>query len=880
MSETAKITIQAEDLASAIIEKVTGHVKVAGDTAEQTTAQFSGFGGAAGQATHLLEAFGVSLSIAGLVEFGHELLRTGDELVRVADRTGLTTVEVQQLQYIAGQSGNSLDELTGAISKLQKNLTTGDDSAVAAVKQLHLNLDALKQATPYQQMEQIASAIEKVEDPAQRATLAIQLFGRSGAAILPTLVAHFKELGDAAPTMSDSTARALDAAGDTLHHFSSQVKVWAAELYNMGGHVFDAITEEIMRFVGTLEHSVAALLDLSKNVPGVSTALQKLGVDTSALRESADSWTAAADAQIDRMNLSEVAVRKTAVAMEEFEPKVAKVKDGLTDAEKAALKFAESAFQWTALWSRPVGLLSDVRDLTMEVDTRFEDAREALERLTSTANEAHNGLSIMGDTLATVDIPLFEKLGQNVVPQATKAISEATKETYGFRVAVEHSLGDLPNILQRAFEGGGGIDGALKSIAVDVGTRWGTAVSDSINDALFGKSGTFWESDKGKAYTAAMIAGATALADATSDAITKKGQVGHDAAVGAQYGSIAGPYGMLVGAGIGALVGALKVSPVELAGRDIEGNFEKQFGSFDKMAKAISEAYAATGRSAAQANQDVLAMFAAEQRGADATKAAVDKINKAFIEQKQDAADLDTAIQRYGFSIDELGPAMQKQKLDEQAQQLLNDWRLLVGAGMDIKTVDEHMAKSIEEYLQLAIKTGQEVPREFEPILQKMIDQGILTDANGEKVKNLKDIGVTFSETMTQGFDRVVDKLNTLLEGLGMIPKKIADIPKTIDIDVNVGRTDAIPMAEGGFGTVTRPTLFVAGEKGPEDFAFSGANRKLPGLGGDRAVTALNHGLEAHTAALSAKFDALGRRLERLMESQPIMLRHALRGAH
>lgn len=39
----------------------------------------------------------------------------------------------------------------------------------------------------------------------------------------------------------------------------------------------------------------------------------------------------------------------------------------------------------------------------------------------------------------------------------------------------------------------------------------------------------------------------------------------------------------------------------------------------------------------------------------------------------------------------------------------------------------------------------------------------------------------------------------------------------------------AQPMADGGFGTVTRPTLFLAGEDGrPEQFAFSGAGRTFP----------------------------------------------------
>jgi tape measure domain-containing protein len=46
------------------------------------------------------------------------------------------------------------------------------------------------------------------------------------------------------------------------------------------------------------------------------------------------------------------------------------------------------------------------------------------------------------------------------------------------------------------------------------------------------------------------------------------------------------------------------------------------------------------------------------------------------------------------------------------------------------------------------------------------------------------------------------------------------------------GAIRAIPMAEGGSGTVTKPTLFLAGEAGPESFAFGGANNKLMGGGG------------------------------------------------
>jgi hypothetical protein len=51
------------------------------------------------------------------------------------------------------------------------------------------------------------------------------------------------------------------------------------------------------------------------------------------------------------------------------------------------------------------------------------------------------------------------------------------------------------------------------------------------------------------------------------------------------------------------------------------------------------------------------------------------------------------------------------------------------------------------------------------------------------------------------------------------------------------GMPEPIPMADGGVGTVTQPTLFLAGENGPEQFAFSGTNRTFGDSGSGGGVT-------------------------------------------
>lgn len=69
-----------------------------------------------------------------------------------------------------------------------------------------------------------------------------------------------------------------------------------------------------------------------------------------------------------------------------------------------------------------------------------------------------------------------------------------------------------------------------------------------------------------------------------------------------------------------------------------------------------------------------------------------------------------------------------------------------------------------------------------------------------------------------------------LLGDLTKIPGLGAAIAASVAAHSAAGLVRAIPMAEGGSGVVTRPTLFLAGEKGPEPYAFGGANNKL-GMG-------------------------------------------------
>jgi hypothetical protein len=227
---------------------------------------------------------------------------------------------------------------------------------------------------------------------------------------------------------------------------------------------------------------------------------------------------------------------------------------------------------------------------------------------------------------------------------------------------------------------------------------------------------------------------------------------------------------------------------------------------------------------------------------------------------------------------------MQKQELDSQAKLIINDWRLLVSSGIDVVNVDNRMAESMNKYLSLARSTGQEVPASMKPIIQSMIEQGKLTDDAGVKVEKLEDVGVTFAETMTQGFDRIVNKLDALLTRIGMIPEKMQAAVSAIPQNPfsgwqmpDMGGAEPIPMAAGGAFRVTRPTLFRVGEAGPEEAIFSGAHKSLAGMGGGVTVNVDASGsMFRDRDSLSELADLVGQAItDKLRINRPLGLRPA-----
>jgi hypothetical protein len=187
-AEQLNIILTAKDKAFAAAmdknaKRIASFAKTANKDLSVVSMGFDKLGGAAA-------AF---LSVAAIQQLGVAVRDAANKLGDLKDAAeiiGITTDALQELQYAAQLSGVSADVLQGSLQKLTKNLgdaAMGGTSAKKSLDELGLSGSELSTIPLDQALSRIADKLAAVENPAQRATLATDLFGKSGLAMVNML---------------------------------------------------------------------------------------------------------------------------------------------------------------------------------------------------------------------------------------------------------------------------------------------------------------------------------------------------------------------------------------------------------------------------------------------------------------------------------------------------------------------------------------------------------------------------------------------------------------------------------------------------------------------------------------------------------------------
>jgi len=210
----------------------------------------------------------------------------GDQVAKMAKRTGLSVETLSELRFVASQTGTEFETLENAFRKMQRSIYDagrGLSTQVDAINDLGLTFQDLDGLSPEDQFKLLADRISQVEDPTRKAALAMSLFGRTGTNLLPMfasgakgieiLQAEARRLG---LTMSSEDAKAAEDFTDALDKLWKVIKMGVfhvgAALAPVLQKVADTITTLAVQISAWVQRNQQLIVTVLKVVVGIIAA--------------------------------------------------------------------------------------------------------------------------------------------------------------------------------------------------------------------------------------------------------------------------------------------------------------------------------------------------------------------------------------------------------------------------------------------------------------------------------------------------------------------------------------------------------------------------------------------------------------------------------
>ena len=138
-------------------------------------------------------AGGIGLIVSGMSAAAASVWRFTEAAAGIDDivqRTGASAESISQLRYAAEQSGSTLEDVERGMRKLSDVTTEaskGNKAAAATLEQLGISADSIVGKSVEEQFLMVAEGLSKIEDPAKRASAAMDAFGKGSTVLLPMM---------------------------------------------------------------------------------------------------------------------------------------------------------------------------------------------------------------------------------------------------------------------------------------------------------------------------------------------------------------------------------------------------------------------------------------------------------------------------------------------------------------------------------------------------------------------------------------------------------------------------------------------------------------------------------------------------------------------
>ena len=173
-------------------------------------------------------AVGAAFSAAGAIAAAgiKRAIDAADAIDNMSQRTGISVEALSRLEVAAKLSDTSIESLQKAIVKLsqaQLEAQKGTADQVALFEAFGLGIEDLNSMSPDMVLKKVADGFQNIEDPGQKAALAMRLFGKAGVELIPLLnegsegLEKFDDLSDQlGNTLSKETAVAAAEFNDKI----------------------------------------------------------------------------------------------------------------------------------------------------------------------------------------------------------------------------------------------------------------------------------------------------------------------------------------------------------------------------------------------------------------------------------------------------------------------------------------------------------------------------------------------------------------------------------------------------------------------------------------------------------------------------------------
>ena len=269
-AELKKCTTEANNF-SVGMEKAKNAVSAVGSAAETVATKTKKLSAAAGG---LLTAMGA---------LAYKTAQNADELVTLSKQTGISTDDLQKMAYAADLVDVSVDNITGAFTKMKKGMAgSGDAFASLGVAVTDAN-GQMRDASDV--FYEVLTALSQIPNETERDQVAMAIFGKSAdqlAGIIDDGGASLKSLGEEAENlgiiMDGQTLESLNAVNDEIDKLKAQA---AGELAVAGAQALEALTpvletvidklSQLFTWIGSLDESqMQTILTIAAVIAAIS----------------------------------------------------------------------------------------------------------------------------------------------------------------------------------------------------------------------------------------------------------------------------------------------------------------------------------------------------------------------------------------------------------------------------------------------------------------------------------------------------------------------------------------------------------------------------------------------------------------------------------